>query len=214
MSAWLSLGLAVMTSTQTSAAGRYLVSPKESEVYVVVKKDRSTLLAGLSHDHVIVAQSFAGFVEWDPGEPSACRVEIVVPVRSLVVDPDGKRESLGFEKELGESGKQKVRDNMLAKSQLFARSFPEIRFEAQQCTVAAEGKIALEGALTIRGVRVKMNLPMKVDFDQDRLRARVDFTRGHEFGFDPYSNALGALKNDEPLRFHVDIVAIREPGSS
>jgi len=219
MSAWLAFALSgltgapVMTSTQADAdarAGRYLVSPKDSEVYVVVKKDRGTLLSGLSHDHVIVAEKFTGFIEWNPDEPSACQVEITVPVRSLVVDPDDKREALGFGKELDEGGKQKVRDNMLAKSQLFARSFPEIRFKASRCAAQAGGGVAMTGALTIRGVSVEMSLPMQVEFGEDQLRAQVEFTRSHEFGFDPYSNALGALKNDDPLRFHVDIVARRE----
>jgi len=213
MGTCLALGLIVMTSTQADTdprGGRYLVSPQDSEVYVVVKKDRGTLLSGLSHDHVIVAEEFTGFVEWDPNQPSNCKVEITVPVRALVVDPDEKREALGFGKELDEGGKQKVRKNMLAKSQLFARSFPEIRFEAKRCAAQAGGGVAVTGALTIRGVSVEMSLPMQVEFQEDRLRAKVDFTRSHEFGFDPYSNALGALKNDDPLRFHVDIVATRE----
>lgn len=189
-------------------AARYRVVAETSDVYVHLKPDSSTLLSGLSHEHVIVAGDISGEVRWNPSTPADCWVDVQVPVSGLVVDPPKKREALGFDKELSDGDRKKVEKNMRAKNQLWADEYDTIRFRAAQCSPLEDDVIEVKGSLTVRGVSANVSLPVKVTFEEGGLRARVEFSKVHaDFGFEPYSNMLGALKNDERIDFHVDIRA-------
>jgi len=188
----------------------YAIDAGASDVYVQIAPDRGTLLSGLSHEHVIVARALRGKVEWREDRPDACWVDIEVPVSGLEVDPEPKRRALGFDKPLSDGDRAKVEKNMRAKNQLWADEYALIRFRGTRCERKDASTIEVRGALTVRGVSADVVLPVRVDFEEDGLRARVDFTRVHaDFGFEPYSNLLGALKNDDALRFHVDLRATR-----
>lgn len=191
-------------------ATTYRVVPDASDVYVHLRPDSGTLLSGMSHEHVIVARRFSGEIRWNPSAPEDCWVDVEVPVDGLVVDPTEKREALGFDKDLSDGDRKKVEKNMRAKNQLWVEKFGAIRFRAAKCSGLEDGVIEIRGAITIRGVSANVTLPVKVDFEDEGLRARVEFAKVHaDFGFSPYSNFLGALKNDERIDFHVDVRAER-----
>jgi polyisoprenoid-binding protein YceI len=193
-----------------NGAATYRVVPDASDVYVHLRPDSSTLLSGMSHEHAIVARRFSGEIRWNPASPEDCWVEVEVPIDGLEVDPPEKREALGFDKGLSEGDRKKVEKNMRAKDQLWAEKYDSIRFRAAGCSALEEGVIEIRGALTVRGVSANVELPVNVEFDDDGLRARVEFSKLHaDFGFNPYSNLLGALKNDERIDFHVDVRADR-----
>lgn len=186
--------------------GTFEVVAQESDVYVTLRPAK-TVLSGLSHEHVIVADRLEGTVQVEDG---TCRIDVSTQVLDLKVDPPEKRKALGFDKDLSEGDRKSVAKNMRAKNQLFADRFPSIRFVATDCKAVDEGRIFVHGTLTIRGMGAQVYLPMRVEEDDEGLRARVDFTQSHaDFGFSPYSAALGALKNDDALRFHVDVRARR-----
>ena len=167
-------------------AGTYRVEASQSDLYVVVRKARGRLLSGLSHDHVIVAESFSGEVRWAHESPDACSVRIEVPVESLVVDPEAKRRELEFERSLDEGDKKAIRKNMLAKGQLWAERHSAVTFEGTDCAAREGGVVVVRGALTIRGVSLDLSLPLEVTFEDESLRARTDFRRVHrDFGFEP-----------------------------
>lgn len=202
--------LAVSVGSQPASAESFRIDEAASDVYVQIAPDPGTLLSGLSHEHVIVARRLEGEVRWNPERPEDCWVEVEVPVSGLEVDPEAKRKSLGFDKELSDDNRKKVDRNMRAKNQMWAERYPTVRFRAARCRAEGDETIRVDGALTIRGVSKNVSLPVKVSFDERGLRAQVDFRRVHaDFGFSPYSNLLGALKNDDALRFHVDIRATR-----
>ncbi len=195
--------------TSTVPAGQFTVDPARSDVYVQLKPDEGTLLSGLSHEHVIVAERFDGEVRYGP---EGCRVDVRVPVSGLVVDPPAKRKALGFEKDLSEKDIKKIDRNMRAKDQLWTDRYGEIRYQAERCRELEPGVLEISGKLTLRGVTLALSLPVKVDATADGLRARVDFERTHgDFGFSPYKAFLGTLKNADSLKFHVDIHARRRP---
>ncbi|MGF1510857.1 MAG: YceI family protein [Myxococcota bacterium] len=206
------LSLMMMTSISAGPT-HYRVVPEQSDVFVELKPAK-TILSGLSHRHVIVAENFSGQVKFDPDDPEACRVDIQVPVKDLVVDPEPKRKALGFEKKLSDGDKDEIRKNMLKKNQLWADKYETVRFESVSCVEVEPERFRIRGALTVRGVQADLELPIQVQFDPEGLRARTVFVQVHEdFGFKPYSAALGALKNDERIRFHVDIRAIKDPST-
>lgn len=212
----LGLGLGLLTAIPSASAEeestmeRYEIDAEASDVYVHLRPAPGTLLSGLSHEHVIVARQISGRVEWDPNRPEACWVEVDVPVAGLDVDPPAKREEMAFDKDLSDGDRKKVDRNMRAKGQLWAEEHPSIRFRGTRCEVLEDGVLQLEGSLTIRGVSNSLSLPIRVDRDDDGLRARVEFDQTHRaYGFEPYSALLGSLKNDETISFHVDLRARR-----
>ena len=96
------------------------------------------------------------------------------------------------------------------KTSLHAAAHPDIGFVGQRCEHLRDGRLRVQGELTVRGVSQPLQLPMTVDQRQGVLTARGEFTLTHAaFGFEPYSAAFGALANDDWLRFTVEIVARR-----
>jgi polyisoprenoid-binding protein YceI len=203
--------LTVMLTQTSVGPTTYRMVPEQSDVYVQLRPAK-TLLSGLSHRHVIVARTFDGTVTYGP--PEDCRISVTVPVSELEVDPEEKRAELGFDKKLSEGDKRDIRRNMLKPDQLWGDRHPMIRFESDSCTDYGEGRVLVRGKMTIRGVGKQLDLPLRVRFDDQGLWAEVAFTQVHEdFGFEPYSAALGALKNDRPIRFNVRIRAERVPSA-
>lgn len=191
----------------------YTVDPAQGLVYVVVRKDDSTVLAGLSHDHVIRAGDLSGTVTWSPEDPSACRVDLSLPVASLEVDPQWLRDRAGFTQRLKDGDRDTIRRHMLDEGQLFAAAHPTIRFTASRCAGGA-GAFVVEGELRIRGQAASVRADMVVRADGQQLRATGGFDASHAaFGMRPFQAAMGALKNQEGLRFEVDLVATAPAGA-
>ena len=189
----------------------YTVDPAQGLVYVVVRKDPDTVLAGLSHDHVIRAGALSGTVTWDPGDPATCVVRLELPVTALDVDPQWLRDQVGFPQRLNDGDRQTIRRHMLDPGQLHASAHPTISFASTRCA-AAGGATVVEGSLEVRGQAAPIRASMTVETDGQRLTARGGFETTHAaFGMQPYQAALGALKNQAGLRFEVQVVATAGP---
>lgn len=180
----------------------YALTPRGSFVAVLVRYDRSALVGG--HDHVLVAKAFDGRVSWTSGDASACAIAVRVPARSLSVDPPGSRERVGFEGSTPEKDKGKILANALGKSQLDASRHPDLRFRATSCSGSGD-KVTVKGVLTIRGKDKNVTLPMRITEDGSSFsaRGRVSFSHG-DFGFKPFTAALGALRNDDKLTLELN----------
>lgn len=191
-------------------ASEHTYTLDEGQSYLFVElRPASGLLSKVSHRHVVRASGWTGTVRWDPANPVGCSVEIEIPVSQLVVDEPKMRQRLGYEERISDGDRDRVRENMLAEDQLFGKKHQKIRFSATKCERKAEG-IVVTGDLEIRGVKKQISVPMKVDFNGDRFRAQGKFTLKHsDFGFEPYSTALGAISNDEALRFQVRVIGRR-----
>jgi polyisoprenoid-binding protein YceI len=195
-------------SLVTSAT--YDVDADESLLFVQVFKDPTTLLAGMSHDHVVRARAVTGTVELDP-ETGSCRAELRIPVAALEPDEPWLRKQVRLADRLDESDRATVKRNMLARAQLDAKRFPEISVTITQCkVVGGSERVNLTGALEIRGQSSPLDLVAEVTEEDGRLRVRGSFTKRHrDFGFAPYSAGLGTLKNREELTFVFNLVAVR-----
>ena len=175
----------------------------QSQLYVQVFKDPDTMGAGLSHDHVIMATGWSGTVTWDDANPSACRVDITVPVRGLIVDEPSMRSAVGYESMLSDGQRGDVRENMLARDQIDGDSNPNITFTANRCTGSA-GTYQVHGSMTIRGRSQPMVAPMEIRVLNGELFARGSTTANQSsFGFEPFSAMFGQLKNRDQMRFTI-----------
>ncbi|MCB9761800.1 MAG: YceI family protein [Alphaproteobacteria bacterium] len=181
----------------------YTLQPSQSTLLIQVFKDPDTAAAGLSHDHVISAAGWSGTVTWSPDDLSACAVDIRVPVAKLVVDSPSLRRAVGLEGELSDGQRDDVRDNMLAKSQLWADQHPEIRFVSTGCAPDPKG-VKVSGTLTIRGQGKPVTVTMKVDATPDSFSASGGLNiKASDFGFEPFTAMLGALRNLDRMKLSV-----------
>ncbi len=185
---------------------RYDLDPERSDLWVLLRYDRSAALSGaMGNDHVIAATGWRGQVTWDVDDPSACAVHITVPVEGLTVDPPGARDRAGLEGDTSERNRGRIADNMWGRRQLHASSFPEITFEATRCQ-GTTGTVPVHGELSIRGMSRPVEVEMTVEADGSSFSAEGALDITHTaFGFDPFTNVMGALRNDDRLTLHVEV---------
>jgi polyisoprenoid-binding protein YceI len=187
-------------------AETYQLIEAESFLYVEVKPDQG-LFSKAAHEHVVRATKWTGTVKYDESAPDKCEVKIDVPVDGLVVDEPVMRKRLKMDKPIAEGDRKRVRDSMLDDDQLDAAKFTKISFASASCKKAGEGKIEVTGDLDIHGVKKRITVPMEIQLGGGKLRAKGQFALTHaDFGMEPYSAALGAIKNDEKLTFSVRAV--------
>ena len=193
----------------TAAPTTYVLVPAESHLYAVVRNDRSTIGGRLGHDHAIVATTFAGTVTWDPADLSACDVTISFPVTALAADPSGYRVRAGLDGEggVGAKDKDQIKRNLLKPSQLDGERFPTVRYASTSCTASSRpDRFEVTGRLEIRGIGHGVTVPMAIDVRDGALAATGRFEITHsDFGFKPFTNLLGALRNLDALEVVVDV---------
>ena len=183
----------------------WTLDPGKSTLVVQVFKDPNTVAAGMSHDHVIAATAWSGTVRWDGYDPSACAIELVLPVAKLDPDAPALRKRFDLEGELSDSQRASVKKNMLAKDQLDADRYPEISFKSTSCAAKGEA-VEVRGTLNIHGQAKAVSASMQISVDGGSFRAKGSFkAKGTDFGIDPFTAMMGALKNQDQLRFTLDL---------
>jgi polyisoprenoid-binding protein YceI len=203
----LLIAMVALAATPTS----YRLDPAASALYVRVDKDPGTVASGLAHDHVVVATGWSGTASF--GEGGACTVAVEVPVESLVVDDPAFRARVGLEDGPSERQRAQIRDSMLGQDQLAADANPRIAFRADRCDPSGD-TVSVHGELTLRGVTRPVVVPMRVSVDGGRMHATGGFTiRATDFGFEPYSAFLGAVKNRDEMRIEADLVGTADTAS-
>ena len=181
----------------------YKLDPGKSKLYVLVKYDRGATIAG--HDHIVTPNTFAGTVTWDTEDIGACKVHIDFPVSALQVDPGSSRNFENLEGETSDGDKKKIRDNLMGRHQLEADSHPKIAFDSTSCK-GSGSDVTVTGTLSMHGVGKTVTTQMNVVAAPDAFKARGSFTGSHgDWGMEPFSALLGALRNDDGLKFVVDV---------
>ncbi|MCO4745206.1 MAG: YceI family protein [Proteobacteria bacterium] len=187
----------------------YAVVPADTWIYVVVRFDPDALAVALGHDHMVRAVGYQSTLRWNPESAEDCDVSFVIPVADLVPDPPGGRERAGLDPldAVGKKALGSIKSNFLAKKQLHADAYPEIRFQSTSCD-GVSGPVRVKGDLSMRGVTNPISLRMEVEEDGETFRATGRFETTHTaFGFKPFSNMAGAFRNLDTLSFTVDVAA-------
>jgi polyisoprenoid-binding protein YceI len=183
--------------------------PEKSWIYVVVYNDPAGMASGLGHDHGIKAMSFDGSVVWDWADPTKCIVNISFPVATLRPDPPGMRERAKLDPEgsVSPAKLDTIRENFLSKSQLDAETYKTISYTGRSCT--GPGTAHVTGALTVRGVTKNIVVPMNITVTPSSFAARGTFVaKGTDFGFKPFTNLGGALRNKDEMTFVIDVEGV------
>jgi hypothetical protein len=205
-------------------APEYTVDSARSLFAVLTHK--AGIASGLAHDHLVVAVQAKTRLDFDPASPEATRFTFAAAVEALEIDAPGARAAWkGRFKELGihsgelppvsDSDRPKVRAAMLGAGQLDGARYPEIRAEVVALTRGAPGPAPgwiAELQLTIHGKTVERSLPATWSEKEGTLTAEIwgEF-RFQDFGIEPYSTMLGAIRNDDRFHLFVSVVARRAP---
>jgi polyisoprenoid-binding protein YceI len=177
---------------------------RRSYASVLIKYDRKATIPG--HDHVLVSRDVRGQVTWTEGNPSACKINVEIPASSLLVDPPGSRKRAGLEGETSEGDRKAILENALGKRQLDAAQFPTLSFVSTAC-LADGDRVKVSGMLTIHGVGKAVSPSMNIQVAEGVFTARGRLAATHaDFGMEPYTAVLGALRNDPALSFDLEFV--------
>ena len=181
-----------------------------SLIYVQVFKDEDAWLSGMAHNHVIRASEYTGEVDYNLDSLEDCNISFSFRVMDLQVDESGMREFVGYDEPLASDDRAEIRDNMMDSSQLNAGVYDTISFESIQCTGdgGAVAELVVTGNLRVRGTNAQVAPTVTVTVYEGKLYAQSTFEVRHSsFGMSPYSFLGGAVRNADPLRFTLDIVA-------
>jgi polyisoprenoid-binding protein YceI len=174
-----------------------------------VRYDRKATIAG--HDHVLVSRKASGEVRWTAGDPGACRIRVDIPVSSLAVDPPGSRRRAGLEGETSENDRAAILENAVGKRQLDVAQFPTMSFVSSGCSADTDA-VRVAGTLSIHGVGKPVTVRMQITADETKFQAKGRLKATHaDFGMEPYSAVLGALRNDRNLEFDLEFVGASVP---
>lgn len=204
------LSLLGSAGAQTAVGGvteptTWTLDPEKSRLYVRVYRDEAAMASGLAHDHAVLATGWTGSVSVDPASPEVCRVAFDLPVAGLVPDPDTLRRTVGLPGTLSEGQRSTIREHMLDAGQLWAARFPDITWRSERCRVR-DGSVDVTGRLSVRGVGLTLTVPMQWHLEDGALVATGGFSaRATDFGFEPYSAMLGAVRNQDRMDFVVEV---------
>ena len=117
-----------------------------------------------------------------------------------------ERAKLDPDEAVDEAARAEIRENFLGKSQLDAASHPTISYRSTSCSGSPD-RLQVAGTLTIRGVAKPVTTTMNVKASPTSFAASGAFkARATDFGFKPYSNLGGTLRNLDDMDFVVDVV--------
>lgn len=214
------IGCFAMLTTAT-AAEPYAVDT-DASVFAVMTQ-RGGIAARFAHDHLITAADYEAGLEIRDGAVTAfefrCEVE-----KLQVDDPDAKErwsdalEAAGLLttpfKAIEADDRKTIREHMLDADQLDSETFPSIdaslqsvREEATEFKGESYTHVA-KLAVTVHGETVTREIAANVVLDEDgvSIEAAGAF-RFTEFGIEPYSAMLGAVKNQDEFFIYCSITA-------
>ncbi len=211
-----SIFMASLMSVQ-AAPQEYTLNSKGRNLYVTVYKDDSTLLSAAAHNHAIRATNLTSSIKWDAEDLSACKINISLNVADLEVDSEQSRSLAaskekdakirkGFEKSISDSDRKAVRKNMLSAKQLDGETHKTIEFKSTSCTDKS-----ISGDFTLHGVTKSITMPARISVDNEKatkFSVNGSFPiKSTDYGFEPYSDLGGAVKNQDGMTIHVRIKA-------
>jgi polyisoprenoid-binding protein YceI len=166
----------------------------------VARLFRAGAAARFAHDHVIEARGVSGVVHLDPARPGRTRIEITADARKLRADPPRLRRLYKLPA-LSADDAAKVQSNMRAADQLHVARHRTIRFRSRKVRPLGDGRYRLAGTLTLRGVSREVTLDVRARLHGSLLKGSGQLRfKQSDFGYEPYSAALGLVRvRDEAL---------------
>jgi polyisoprenoid-binding protein YceI len=183
----------------------FVIDAKQSVLAVQVFKDGAA--AALAHNHVVSATTMSGRIVLDPANPSAARVDVTLPTAGLKNDDPKLRKRFGVTGDVPEGDRKMILEHMQDAGQLDIAHFPTMQFSSTS-TTGTGSKLVLNGKLTIHGVTRDVSIPVDVTTTDTTVRGTGSIKlKTSDFGIEPYSAFLGAVKNKDGIVLQIDLVA-------
>lgn len=180
------LAFAVSIALASPAAGQVrTIDAARSKLLVHVSK--SGVFSGFADNHEVEALISKGTID-----ESGARVKFSVDTRRMkVLDP-----------QLPPDKRQQVQERMLGPEVLDSIRFPEITFESSHVGQEREGKVKVDGQLSLHGVTKPVSILAQAE--NGRYTGRF-VLKQRDFGITPVSIAGGTVKVKDELTIEFDI---------
>jgi polyisoprenoid-binding protein YceI len=188
------------------------VKPEGATVHYIVETKGSTftvkafavgLLSALGHNPTIAIPDFEGDIFLNPDAVEQSSLRLVVHSVSLTVTGDI-------------SGKDRVEINRRTHEEVLeSDSFPDVVYECSRVSASKTGEgqywVALNGELTLHGVKHNQPVSARVSVNGAGLRAMGDFSiRQSDYEIRPVSAVGGTIRVKDEVKFSFDIFARKQ----
>jgi len=188
------------------AGTAYTIDRTRSEFVVQLFKAGAGAL--LAHDHVVRATMYTGQIHFDRDTPANSSVTIEVQSASLKIDEVEVRKKYDLPSQLSEKDRLQIQETMLSPSQLDAAHYPIIQFSSTQIAATTDEIYTVTGNLTIRKITRTVIFSARIEQDKQTLHVHGSFRfKQSSFGYEPYSALFGAVRNQDEVLLHFDLVA-------
>ena len=202
----ITLMLTLAITSPSANAATYEVTNKSQ---FAVRTYIGGAASGVGHDHIIVAVNPTGKVVFDPAAMEKATIMVNIQTANLRVDADADRKRYNLEGKISKGDIADIDKAMRAEDQLFTKKHKTMKFESTKFTHKSGDKYLVEGNITIRGKSRKVNFPVTMTIKGQNMRARGKLKLMQSwFGYEPYSALFGALKNEDEVDLHLDLVAV------
>ncbi len=180
---------------------RYNIDAKGSTF--TIRAFATGLLAPLGHNPTISTSDFEGDVSLDPEALDQSSMRMIIHAASLNVTDD-----------IPEKDRIEINRRM-HQEVLESDSFENVVYECFRVSASKTGEgqywVALNGDLTLHGVKRPQAVPTRVSVQGDMLRAAGDFSiRLSDYDIQPVSALGGAIKLKDELKLSFDISARKQ----
>lgn len=176
----------------------YIIETKGSRF--TLKAFATGLLSALGHNPTIALPDFEGEIFLNPNAVEQSTLRMVIKSASLTVTDD-----------ISERDRQEI-DRRMHDEVLESDSYPDIVYECSRLSASKTGEgqywVALNGDLTLRGVKRGQAVSARVSVNGTSLRAEGEFSvRQSDYEIPPVSALGGTVKLKDELKLSFDIVA-------
>jgi polyisoprenoid-binding protein YceI len=189
------------TETREAATVRYIIETKGSTL--TARAFAAGLLSALGHSPTIAAPDLEGEILVNPEAMEQSSLRMLVRAPSLTVTDD-----------VGEKDREEINRRM-HEEVLESDSFPDVVYECSRLSASKTGEgqygLALNGELTLHGVKRAQPVSARLSVDGNALRAMGDFVlRQSDYEIRPVSALGGAVKLKDELKLIFNISARRQ----
>jgi polyisoprenoid-binding protein YceI len=169
----------------------------------IVKAFAAGLLSGFGHNPTIALPDFEGEIFLNPDAVDQSSLRLTIHAASLIVSDD-----------LSEKDREEINRRM-HEEVLESDSFPDIVYECFRGSASQTGEgqywVALNGELTLHGVKRSQPVSARVSVNGNTLRATGEFSvRQSDYEIRQVSALGGAVKIKDELKLSFDISARKQ----
>jgi polyisoprenoid-binding protein YceI len=190
-----------LTGIPEAATVRYIIENKGSTF--TVRAFAAGVLSAFAHSPTISIPDFAGEILLNPDTVEQSTLRMTIQSGTLTVTDD-----------ISEKDHDEINRRMHGEV-LESDSFPEVVYECSRGTASKTGEgqywLALNGDLTLHGVRRSQPVSARVSVNGTALRAMGEFSiRQSDYEIRPVSAVGGAVKLKDELKLSFDITARKQ----